>query len=186
MSPTSHPITLAVPPEPTDHSQGSDHARVVVVEYGDFEYPSCKVAATTPSLLMERFPNQVRFVFRHFPLEEAHPHPLLAAEASEAAGAKGTNKKGVLEGRPNGENRFERNDGLSGLAPVVAAAATSAAIVPGTGIIRAEVRTAHVAIAGAGLGGLGRWYDATLVSAAVQEVMRQFLAGHDAGTHGQA
>jgi protein-disulfide isomerase len=89
MSPASHPITLAVPPEPTDHAQGSDHARVVVVEYGDFECPSCKVAATTPSLLMERFPGQVRFVFRHFPLEEAHPHALLAAEAAEAAGAQG-------------------------------------------------------------------------------------------------
>ena len=84
MSPT-HPITLAVPPEPTDHSQGSEHARVVVVEYGDFECPSCKVAATTPSLLMERYPNQVRFIFRNFPLEEAHPHALLAAEAAEAA-----------------------------------------------------------------------------------------------------
>jgi protein-disulfide isomerase len=89
MSPTSHSITLAVPPEPTDHAQGSDHARVVVVEYGDFECPSCKVAATTPALLMERFPSQVRFIFRNFPLEEAHPHALLAAEAAEAAGAQG-------------------------------------------------------------------------------------------------
>jgi protein-disulfide isomerase len=89
MSSTSHPITLAVPPEPTDHAQGSDHARVVVVEYGDFECPSCKVAATTPALLMERFPSQVRFIFRNFPLEEAHPHALLAAEAAEAAGAQG-------------------------------------------------------------------------------------------------
>jgi protein-disulfide isomerase len=88
MSP-AHPISLAVPPEPTDHSQGPEHARVVVVEYGDFECPSCKVAATTPTLFMERFPNRVRFVFRHFPLEEAHPHALLAAEASEAAGAQG-------------------------------------------------------------------------------------------------
>jgi protein-disulfide isomerase len=88
MTPT-HPVTLAVPPEPTDHAQGSEHARVVVVEYGDFECPSCKVAATTPSLLMERFPNQVRFIFRNFPLEEAHPHALLAAEAAEAASAQG-------------------------------------------------------------------------------------------------
>jgi protein-disulfide isomerase len=90
MSPTSRLITLAVPPDPTDHSKGPEHARVVVVEYGDFECPGCKVAATTPTLLMERFPSQVRFVFRHFPLEEAHPHALLAAEASEAAGAQGT------------------------------------------------------------------------------------------------
>src|ERR1700744_3290443 len=85
----THPVTLAVPPEPTDHAQGPEHARVVVVEYGDFEGPSCKVAAATPTLLMDRFPNQVRFIFRNFPLEEAHPHALLAAEAAEAAAAQG-------------------------------------------------------------------------------------------------
>jgi protein-disulfide isomerase len=84
-----HPVTLAVPPQPTDHSQGPEHARVVVIEYGDFECPSCKVAATTPSLLMERYPSKVRFIFRHFPLEETHPHALLAAEAAEGVGAQG-------------------------------------------------------------------------------------------------
>jgi protein-disulfide isomerase len=88
MNPT-HPTSLAVPPEPTDHGQGPEHARVTVVEYGDFECPSCKVAATTPTLLMERFPNKVRFLFRHFPVAEAHPHAMLAAEASEAAAAQG-------------------------------------------------------------------------------------------------
>ncbi len=88
MNPT-HPMSLAVPPEPTDHSEGPEHARVVVVEYGDFECPSCKVAATTPTLLMERFPNKVRFLFRHFPVTEVHPHAMLAAEASEAAAAQG-------------------------------------------------------------------------------------------------
>jgi protein-disulfide isomerase len=88
MSPT-HMSSLALPPQPTDHALGPDHARVTVVEYGDFECPSCKVAATTPTLLMERFPNKVRFLFRHFPLVEAHPHALLAAEASEAAAAQG-------------------------------------------------------------------------------------------------
>ncbi|HEV7610419.1 MAG TPA: DsbA family protein [Steroidobacteraceae bacterium] len=89
MTPTPHPISLSVPVEPTDHILGSEHARVSVVEYGDFECPSCKVAATTPKLLLERFPSRIRFVFRHFPLLEAHPHALLAAEASEAAAAQG-------------------------------------------------------------------------------------------------
>jgi protein-disulfide isomerase len=83
-----HPITLAVHPEPTDHFLGSEHARVTLLEYGDFECPSCKVAAPTPKLLLERFPSRIRFVYRHFPLEEAHPHALMAAEASEAAGAQ--------------------------------------------------------------------------------------------------
>jgi protein-disulfide isomerase len=89
MTPTAHPITLAVAREPTDHMQGSEHARTTVIEYGDFECPSCKVAAMTPKLLLERFPNKILFVFRHFPLQEAHPHALLAAEASEAAAAQG-------------------------------------------------------------------------------------------------
>jgi protein-disulfide isomerase len=85
----SHPVTLAVPPEPTDHSQGSDRARVTVIEYADFECPNCKMATHTPTLLLERFPGKVRFIFRHFPLVEAHPHALQAAEASEAAAAQG-------------------------------------------------------------------------------------------------
>jgi len=61
---STHPVMLAVPAEPSDHTQGPEHARVVVMEYGDFECPSCKVAATTPALLMERYPNHVRFIFR--------------------------------------------------------------------------------------------------------------------------
>ena len=89
MSPQTHAISLAVPPEPTDHLVGSEHARVTLVEYGDFECPSCKVAATTPNLLLERFPNKLRFIFRHFPVQEAHPHALMAAEAAEAAAAQG-------------------------------------------------------------------------------------------------
>ena len=89
MSTQSHSISLAVPPEPTDHLEGSEHARVTLVEYGDFECPSCKVAVATPKLLLERFPNKIRFIFRHFPLQDAHPHALLAAEAAEAAAAQG-------------------------------------------------------------------------------------------------
>ena len=85
MNPPSHTITLAVPPEPTDQFLGSEHARVTLVEYGDFECPSCKVAAATPKLLLERFPNKIRFIFRHFPMQDAHPHALLAAEAASAS-----------------------------------------------------------------------------------------------------
>jgi len=88
MNQPSHPVTLVIPPDPTDHSEGALHARVTVVEYGDFECPNCKMAAATPKLLLERFPGRIRFIFRHFPLEEAHPHALLAAEASEAAAAQ--------------------------------------------------------------------------------------------------
>ncbi len=89
MNTRSHSVSLAVPPEPADHLEGSEHARVTLLEYGDFECPSCKVAAMTPRLLLERFPNKVRFIFRHFPQQDAHPRALPAAEASEAAAAQG-------------------------------------------------------------------------------------------------
>ena len=89
MNQPGRPVTLAVPPEPTDHLRGAERARVTVIEYADFECPNCKMAEQTSSLLLERFPGKVRFVFRHFPLTEAHPHALLAAEASEAAAAQG-------------------------------------------------------------------------------------------------
>jgi protein-disulfide isomerase len=84
-----HVVTLAVAPEPTDHSRGSEHAPVTLLEYGDFECPNCKVAVQTPKLLLDRFPNRIRFIFRHFPLQDAHPHALMAAEVSETAAAQG-------------------------------------------------------------------------------------------------
>jgi protein-disulfide isomerase len=86
---STHAVTLAVAPEPTDHAQGPEHAPVTLIEYGDFECPSCKVAVQTPKLLLERFPSRIRFIFRHFPVQDAHPHALLAAEVSEAAAAQG-------------------------------------------------------------------------------------------------
>ncbi len=89
MNPAGHPVALAVPPDATDHVRGSEHARVTVIEYIDFECPTCKMAEQTSTLLLDRFPGKVRFIFRHFPLSEAHPHALLAAEASEAAAAQG-------------------------------------------------------------------------------------------------
>ena len=89
MNQPAHTVTLAVPPQATDHARGSDHARVTLIEYGDFECPNCKLAAPTATLLLERYPGKIRFIFRHFPLEDAHPHALAAAEAAEAAAAQG-------------------------------------------------------------------------------------------------
>jgi protein-disulfide isomerase len=85
-----HPFELSAPVSNVDHVLGADHAQVTVVEYGDFECPNCKQAAPAVKLLLERFPERVRLVFRHFPLTEVHPHALLAAEASECAGAQGS------------------------------------------------------------------------------------------------
>lgn len=80
---------LDVPPQAADHALGADHAPVTVVEYGDFECPNCKQAAPALKLLLERFAGRVRLIFRHFPLEEVHPHALGAAEAAECAAGQG-------------------------------------------------------------------------------------------------
>jgi protein-disulfide isomerase len=75
--------------ESTDHVRGPPHARTTLIEYGDFECPTCRIAVEPVHGLLRRFPGGLRFVFRHFPLEDAHPHALLAAEAAESAGAQG-------------------------------------------------------------------------------------------------
>ncbi len=85
----THHFELTVPVSAVDHSVGPDHAPVTIVEYGDFECPNCKQAAPAVKLLLERHAERVRLVFRHFPLEEVHPHALHAAEAAEIAGAQG-------------------------------------------------------------------------------------------------
>ncbi len=80
---------LTEPISPSDHQLGPPGAPVTVVEYGDFECPHCKQASGAVKLLLARFDQKIRFVFRHFPLEEVHPHALRAAEVAECAGAQG-------------------------------------------------------------------------------------------------
>ena len=71
-----------------DHILGNEHAPVTLVEYGDFECPNCKQAAPAVKMILGHFAGRIRFVWRHFPLEEVHAHALHAALASEAAGAQ--------------------------------------------------------------------------------------------------
>ena len=77
---------LAVPVDPErDHIRGpKKDAIVTLVEYGDFECPYCGQAEPAVRGLIREF-GELRFVFRHLPLTEVHPHAQLAAEASEAA-----------------------------------------------------------------------------------------------------
>jgi protein-disulfide isomerase len=86
---TRHPRDLSQPITATDHVLGNAHAPITIVEYGDFECPTCKQAAPSVKLLLERFDGKVLFAYRHFPLESIHPHALRAAEAAECAGAQG-------------------------------------------------------------------------------------------------
>jgi len=80
---------LAVPVGDSDHIQGPATAPVTLVEYGDYECPSCGQAYPIVKELQRRLGRQVRFVFRNFPLATPHPHAERAAEAAEAAGSQG-------------------------------------------------------------------------------------------------
>jgi protein-disulfide isomerase len=72
----------------TDHIRGTAAAKVTIVEYGDFECPSCYQAYPAVKIMLEHFGDRIRFAFRHFPLVGVHPHAEMAAEAAEAAGAQ--------------------------------------------------------------------------------------------------
>ena len=80
--------TLAVPVDKTDHAIGNHSAKAVLVQYGDFECPTCGQAYPAVKMLLKKFGHQMCFVFRHFPLTGPHPNAEPAAEAAEAAGAQ--------------------------------------------------------------------------------------------------
>jgi len=81
-------LTLPVS-EDRDHTQGSAAAPVTLVQYGDYECPYCGEAYPIVKDIQERMGEQLRFVFRNFPISTSHPHAEQAAEAAEAAAAQG-------------------------------------------------------------------------------------------------
>ncbi len=82
-------LTDDVDPE-RDHVRGPEDAPVTLLEYGDFECPYCGQAEQTIRELLVGQGTDVRYVWRHLPLNDVHPYAQLAAEASEAAGAQGS------------------------------------------------------------------------------------------------
>jgi protein-disulfide isomerase len=72
-----------------DHIAGSVDAPVILIEYGDFECPHCGRAYPILQSARRQLGDKLALVYRHFPLAEAHPHAVEAAEAAEAAAAQG-------------------------------------------------------------------------------------------------
>lgn len=79
-------LVLAVPVNEADHVLGNADAPVTLLEYGDYECPSCLNAVPIVKRVRAAMGDQLRFVFRHFPQSSIHPHASAAAEAAEAAG----------------------------------------------------------------------------------------------------
>jgi protein-disulfide isomerase len=86
---TDDQAVLSVPVTDKDHAQGPPTAPVTLVEYGDYECPHCGRAYPIVKEVQKALGTQLRFVYRNFPLREAHPHAQHAAEAAEAAAAQG-------------------------------------------------------------------------------------------------
>ncbi|HEY8886783.1 MAG TPA: thioredoxin domain-containing protein [Candidatus Microsaccharimonas sp.] len=72
-----------------DHVFGKADAKVVFVEYGDFQCPSCGGAYPQVKAATETYKDKVAFIFRNFPLTTIHPNARAAAAAAEAAGLQG-------------------------------------------------------------------------------------------------
>jgi protein-disulfide isomerase len=72
-----------------DHISGAQDAPVTLLEYGNFECIHCGLAYPIIKEVQKLLGENLRFVFRHFPIVRTHPHSLRAAEAAEAAGAQG-------------------------------------------------------------------------------------------------
>ena len=87
---------------PDSHATGPADAPVTVVEFGDFQCPSCIVAEGTNAEIRKRYPKQVRFIFRQFPLTKFHQFAQKAAEAAECAGDQ--NKFWEMHDRMYGSN----------------------------------------------------------------------------------
>jgi protein-disulfide isomerase len=87
---SSEPIVdLAVSVDPErDHIRGPLDAPVTLVEYGDFECPYCGRAEPVIRELLRDF-GDLRYVWRHLPLNDVHPHTQMAAEAAESAAEQG-------------------------------------------------------------------------------------------------
>ena len=82
-------IHLAVPVSERDHTQGPATAAITLVQYGDYECPYTRQSTTVVRAIQQQLGDQLRFVYRNFPLTEIHPHALHAAFPAEAAAAQG-------------------------------------------------------------------------------------------------
>jgi protein-disulfide isomerase len=81
--------TLKVPVHDKDHIRGNKDAPITLLEYGDYQCSHCGAAHVVTKALLEHFGEDMRYVYRHFPLTSLHPYAELAAETAELAGLHG-------------------------------------------------------------------------------------------------
>ena len=132
---------LSPPAGPDDHALGPAGAPVTLVEYGDYECQHCGRAHVVLQAILPQIGDEVRLIFRNFPLAEIHPHAQPAAEAAESVAVHGGNRAFWKMH----DLLFENQDALEpdDLAGYAAAAGVERAVVAqdlSTGAMRARVR----------------------------------------------
>lgn len=81
------------PVDDSDHIRGNKNAKVTLVEYSDLECPFCKRFHPTMQQALKEYEGKIRWVYRHFPLDQIHPRARPAALASECVAALSGNDK---------------------------------------------------------------------------------------------
>ncbi|OGM29902.1 hypothetical protein A2630_03985 [Candidatus Woesebacteria bacterium RIFCSPHIGHO2_01_FULL_44_10] len=74
---------------PEDWVKGEDLAQVTLIEYSDFQCPACAAYYPLINQIKDDFGDNLKLVYRHFPLTSIHKNALVSAQAAEAAGLQG-------------------------------------------------------------------------------------------------
>lgn len=83
------PKAVEVKIKEKDPVKGPEGAKVTIVEFSDFQCPFCARASATVKQVLETYKDQVRLVYKQFPLTSLHPFAQKAAEASLCAQDQG-------------------------------------------------------------------------------------------------
>ncbi|KXK08990.1 MAG: DSBA-like thioredoxin domain protein [Microgenomates bacterium OLB22] len=83
------PKQVSVTINPTDHQIGTDSAKITLVEYSDFQCPACRAYHGIVKQVISEYKDNIRFIYRHFPLTQIHQNALAASYAAEAAAQQG-------------------------------------------------------------------------------------------------
>ena len=85
-TPSEEDLAVFTPDPENDWIKGPADAPITIIEYGDFQCPYCSLASQNLRGLLEKYPTDVRIVYRHFPLASIHDKAIPATRAAEAAG----------------------------------------------------------------------------------------------------
>ena len=91
-TPTPEPggdLSKTSPVTDSDHIRGNSNAKITLLEYSDFQCPFCQRHLPTITQLLDQYGDDIRVVYRHFPLTSIHPQAQISAEASECAAEQG-------------------------------------------------------------------------------------------------